>query len=100
LTKLEGKPLPRATAGVPKPVLTPLQVRSSAARRTTASLGYNECVTYTFIDRDAAALFGGGTEATELENPISSDMSHMRPDLLPCTASRRQHAIRHVALLI
>jgi len=93
LTKLEGKPLPRATAGVPKPVLTPLQVRSSAARRTTASLGYNECVTYTFIDRDAAALFGGGTEATELENPISSDMSHMRPDLLPAllrAAARNQ----------
>jgi phenylalanyl-tRNA synthetase beta chain len=47
-----------------------------------ASLGYNECVTYSFIDRKSAELFGGGDDATMLENPISSDMSHMRPDLL------------------
>lgn len=83
LTKLEGKPLRRASAGVPKPILTPLQVRTAAARRMAASLGYNECVTYSFIDQEAATLFGGGTDATRLENPISSDMSHMRPDLLP-----------------
>lgn len=83
LTKLEGKPLRRASAGVPKPILTPLQVRTSVARRMAASLGYNECVTYSFIDQKAATLFGGGTDATRLENPISSDMSHMRPDLLP-----------------
>ncbi|MCO4847725.1 MAG: phenylalanine--tRNA ligase subunit beta [Yoonia sp.] len=82
LTKLVGKPLPRV-AGVPKPILTPLQLRQQAAKRTAAALGYNECVTYSFIDRDAAALFGGGDDATMLENPISSDMSHMRPGLLP-----------------
>ncbi|MEL6571668.1 MAG: phenylalanine--tRNA ligase subunit beta [Pseudomonadota bacterium] len=82
LTKLEGKPLPR-TPGVARPVLTPMQKRASAARRTAAALGYNECVTYSFIDAKAAALFGGGDDATMLENPISSDMSHMRPGLLP-----------------
>jgi len=48
-----------------------------------AALGYNECVTYSFIDASSAALFGGGADATMLENPISSEMSHMRPDLLP-----------------
>lgn len=48
-----------------------------------AALGYNECVTYSFIDHGAAMLFGGGTDALRLENPISSEMSHMRPDLLP-----------------
>lgn len=83
LTKLEGKPMRRARPGVPKPVLTPLQVREKAARRTLAALGYNECVTYSFIDAGSAALFGGGTEAVRLENPISSEMTHMRPDLLP-----------------
>ena len=82
LTKLVGKPLPRM-AGVPKPVLTPMQQRIKAAKRTAAALGYNECVTYSFIDREAASLFGGGDDATMLENPISSDMSHMRPGLLP-----------------
>ncbi|SHH25149.1 phenylalanine--tRNA ligase subunit beta [Cognatishimia maritima] len=83
LTKLEGKPMPRATAGVPQPILTPLQKREQIGRRTTAALGYNECVTYSFIDKKAATLFGGGDDATMLENPISSEMSHMRPDLLP-----------------
>jgi len=83
LTKLEGKRLPRTHVGVPKGILTPLQRREQAARRTIATLGYNECVTYSFIDKGAAALFGGGGDATMLENPISSEMSHMRPSLLP-----------------
>lgn len=82
LTKLVGKPLPRL-AGVARPVLTPLQLRQQAAKRTAAALGYNECVTYSFIDREAAVLFGGGDDATMLQNPISADMSHMRPGLLP-----------------
>ncbi len=83
LTKLEGRPLPRLGDGVPRPILLPSQKREGVARRTCAALGYNECVTYSFVDRDAAALFGGGEDVTMLENPISSDMSHMRPSLLP-----------------
>ncbi|MGH1416464.1 MAG: phenylalanine--tRNA ligase subunit beta [Pelagimonas sp.] len=83
LTKLVGKPLPRLQPGVPKPILSPMQKRERTARRTIATLGYNECVTYTFIDQAAAALFGGGDDATMLANPISSEMSHMRPSLLP-----------------
>ncbi len=83
LTKLEARRLPRLHVGVPRGILTPLQKREQAARRTCAALGYNECVTYSFIDAAAAALFGGGGEATRLENPISSEMSHMRPALLP-----------------
>jgi len=83
LTRLEPKPMRRPRPGVPAPVLTAGQLRERAARRTTAALGYNECVTYSFIDAAAAALFGGGGEATRLENPISSEMSHMRPALLP-----------------
>jgi phenylalanyl-tRNA synthetase beta chain len=83
LTKLVGRPMARALPGVPKAILTASQVRAAAARRTAAALGYNECVTYSFIDQAAAALFGGGDDASKLENPISSDMSHMRPDLLP-----------------
>ncbi len=83
LTQLQGKPLPRARPGVPAPVLTPMQRRETMARRTCAALGYNECVTYSFIDSAAAALFDGGQDATRLENPISSEMTHMRPALLP-----------------
>jgi phenylalanyl-tRNA synthetase beta chain len=83
LTKLEPKPMRRPKPGVPAPVLTQGQLRERAARRTLAALGYNECVTYSFIDEASAKLFGGGEDATRLENPISSEMSHMRPALLP-----------------
>ncbi len=83
LTKLQGKPMARDHEGVARPILTPMQVRESMARRTIAALGYNECVTYSFIDQASAELFGGGDDATMLDNPISSEMSHMRPDLLP-----------------
>ena len=94
LTKLQGRPLPRLTAGVPKPVMTPIQRRLVAARRTAAALGYNECVSYSFIDQASATLFGGGTDVTMLENPISADMSHMRPALL---AALLQAAARNQA---
>ncbi len=83
LTKLQGRPLPRVNTGVPRPILTALQVKERSARRTIAALGYNECVTYSFIDAEAAGLFGGGSDAVRIENPISSEMTHMRPDLLP-----------------
>ncbi len=93
LTKLEPKPMPRVQAGVPKPILTPLQKREQIARRTAAALGLNECVTYSFIDDAAASLFGGGGEETRVANPISSEMTHMRPSLLPgllAAAARNQ----------
>ena len=102
LTKLQGKPLPRVTDGIPQAVMTPTQRRQSMARRTCSALGYNECVSYTFIDQASAALFGGGDEATQLENPISSEMSHMRPDLLPgllqATARNQARGFADVAL--
>ncbi|MEM9013408.1 MAG: phenylalanine--tRNA ligase subunit beta [Pseudomonadota bacterium] len=92
LTKLEGRPMTRTSSGVTRPVLTPMQRRTATLRRTIAALGFNECVTYSFIDRATAALFDGADDRA-LENPISSEMSHMRPDLLPgllAAASRNQ----------
>ncbi len=93
LTRLEGKPLARTNVGVTRPILTPMQRRESVARRQMAALGYNECVTYTFVDKAAAEMFGGGGDATMIANPISSEMSHMRPALLPAllqAAARNQ----------
>ncbi|TNJ43374.1 phenylalanine--tRNA ligase subunit beta [Phaeobacter sp. B1627] len=102
LTKLEGKPLPRLTSGIPAPVMTAQQRRLQMARRTCAALGYNEVVSYTFIDQPVAGLFGGGTDATMLANPISSEMSHLRPDLLPgllqAAARNQARGISDVAL--
>ena len=92
LTKLVSQPLPRAS-GVGRKTLTPLQTRERNARRTLAALGCNECVTYSFIDGAHAALFGGGGDGLRLDNPISSEMSHMRPSPLPgllAAAARNQ----------
>ncbi len=83
LKRLKGHPLPRSQPGVTPRILTPLQNRERAARRVLAGLGYNECVTYSFIDAASAMAFGGGSDEMQLENPISSEMTHMRPDLLP-----------------
>ena len=93
LALLQGQPLRRAEPGVPKPILTTAQTRERAARRVLAAAGYNECVTYSFIAAAQAALFGGGTDAVRIENPISSEMTHLRPDLLPgllAAAARNQ----------
>lgn len=90
LSKLEGTPLARPAPGVARKILTAAQTRESTARRTVAALGYNECVSYSFIDAQAAAAFGGGQDALRIDNPISSEMTHLRPDLLPGLLSAAQ----------
>ncbi|EKE44354.1 phenylalanyl-tRNA synthetase, beta subunit [Oceaniovalibus guishaninsula JLT2003] len=102
LTRLVPQPMPRARPGVPAPILTDAQRREATLRRTCAALGYAEAVTYSFIDRDSAALFGGGDDATRLENPISSEMSHLRPSLLAgllqAVARNQRRGIADIAL--
>jgi phenylalanyl-tRNA synthetase beta chain len=76
-------PLRRLDEGVAPPVLTPLQKRLRLARRTLASLSLREAVTWSFISKGAAEAFGGGQASLALANPIASDLSHMRPSLVP-----------------
>jgi len=66
-----------------RPVLKPMQLRSRRARRTLASRGMVEAVTWSFIAKSAAQLFGGGAHELELANPIAAELSDMRPSLLP-----------------
>lgn len=66
-----------------KSVLTPLQLRTRRARRALASRGMTEAVTWSFITKPAAQLFGGGQRELEVANPIAADLSDMRPSLLP-----------------
>ena len=102
LTKVKAAPLKRLSEGLSKPVMLPHQRREIVARRTCASLGYTECLTYSFIDKASASLFCKSNDLIEIENPISSEMSHMRPSLLPgllLAASRNQaRGYRDVAL--
>ena len=48
-----------------------------------ASRGYNEAVTWAFIDHANAKRFGGGRKSLQLANAISSELTDMRPSLLP-----------------
>lgn len=66
-----------------KPVLTPIQRRTRRAKRALAARGMVEAVTWSFISKQAAELFGGGKAELALANPIASDLSDMRPSLLP-----------------
>jgi phenylalanyl-tRNA synthetase beta chain len=95
-------PLPRLDEGVPTPVLTLLQKRTRLARRTLAAMSLREAVTWSFISRSAAELFGGGQPSLRLANPIASDLSDMRPSLVPglvAAAERNaRRALNDVAL--
>lgn len=81
--RVVSTPLPRIADEVLRPVLTVLQKRTRQAKRLLASRGLVEAVTWSFIDHESATLFGGGSPALVLANPIAADLSDMRPSLLP-----------------
>src|SRR5476649_2263009 len=66
-----------------KPILNPIQLRTRRAKRALAARGMVEAVTWSFIAKPSAELFGGGQPALALANPIAADLSDMRPSLLP-----------------
>ena len=68
---------------VPKPVRNEAQQRAETARRTLATRGLVEAVTYSFMDEKSAGLFGGVADSVRLVNPISADLDVMRPSILP-----------------
>jgi phenylalanyl-tRNA synthetase beta chain len=80
--------LPRAD-GVAKPTATRAQIAERRLRRMAAARGFEEAVTWSFISEEEAAVFGGAADV--VANPISADMSHMRPSLMPglIAAARR-----------
>jgi phenylalanyl-tRNA synthetase beta chain len=66
-----------------KPVLTPIQLRTRKAKRALAARNLVEAVTWSFVDKQQAELFGGGKPELALANPIAADLSDMRPSLIP-----------------
>lgn len=75
-------PLPRLNHVAPR-MLTTLQNRRRLARRTLAARGLDEAVTWSFIPEAEAVRFGGGAAELKLANPIASELTDMRPSLLP-----------------
>ncbi len=70
--------LPR-TSPVPLPTLTAKQARKELVRRTLAAQGMAECVTFSFMPQNIAALFGDAPDALRLTNPIAADLDQLRP---------------------
>ncbi|MDB5687683.1 MAG: phenylalanine--tRNA ligase subunit beta, partial [Rhizorhabdus sp.] len=92
IDNVPSTPLPRAE-GVARPTATPAQLIERRTRRTAATRGLNEAVTWSFVSEAEAAAFGGGAWA--LANPISDDLKVMRPSLLPgLLAAARRNADR------
>jgi phenylalanyl-tRNA synthetase beta chain len=63
--------------------LSPRQKRARAVKRRLASVGMHEAVTWSFMKREQATLFGGGGDDLVVGNPISSELDCMRPSILP-----------------
>ncbi len=82
VNNIDPLPLPSLDS-VGKKILTTGQLRVQRAQRSLASRGMLEAVTWSFISRNQAEHFGGGSNQLALANPISADMSDMRPSLLP-----------------
>ena len=66
-----------------KPVLTPIQLRTRKAKRALAVRNLVEAVTWSFVSKAHAELFGGAKPELALANPIAADLSDMRPSLIP-----------------
>jgi phenylalanyl-tRNA synthetase beta chain len=66
-----------------KPVLTAIQNRTRKAKRALAAQGMLEAVTWSFVSKKEAELFGGGRPELALANPIAAELSEMRPSLIP-----------------
>ncbi|MBS0185218.1 MAG: phenylalanine--tRNA ligase subunit beta [Proteobacteria bacterium] len=64
-------------------LLTPFQEKQIFLKRLLAQRGFLECVTYSFISEKEFSYFDEKKEDLVLENPISQDMSILRPSLLP-----------------
>lgn len=75
-----------STAPLARPQLAqvPLAQHSEAQlKQQFVRLGFNEVITYSFIDPQWQAAFAPAQKALELTNPMSSEQSVMRTTLLP-----------------
>jgi phenylalanyl-tRNA synthetase beta chain len=89
LDRVKPVPFGRGDAAF-KPVLTVIQLRTRKAKRALAARGMVEAVTWSFVSKGEAELFGGGAAELALANPIAAELSDMRPSLLPSLIAAAQ----------
>jgi phenylalanyl-tRNA synthetase beta chain len=59
------------------------QVGAGVLRAVLVQRGYQEAMTYSFVDRERDRLLAGGREGVPLVNPLSADLAVMRQSLWP-----------------
>ncbi|WP_309602215.1 phenylalanine--tRNA ligase subunit beta [Sphingomonas sp.] len=93
--QIVSTPLTRAD-GVARATATRGQMVERKMRRAAAARGLDEAINWSFIGEAEAALFGGAAHV--LANPISEEMKHMRPSLIPgLVAAARRNAVRNAS---
>ncbi|HWV15422.1 MAG TPA: phenylalanine--tRNA ligase subunit beta [Cellvibrio sp.] len=78
-TPIEIGERPEALVGLP------------AVRNQLVARGYQEAITFSFIEPKLSALFDPGVEPVVLRNPISADMAAMRTSLFPGLVNVLRH---------
>jgi len=79
---IPATPMDRAGT-VTRPAVDARQRRTVTTRRALAARGLSEAVTWSFLSTEVAGLFGAAHDGLVLVNPISSDLTVMRPSVLP-----------------
>ena len=79
--KIPATEMPRGA--IAASILNPAQRKISDVRKTLAVRGLAETVNLSFVAAKQAEIFSSTNDNVSLENPISSDLSTMRPSILP-----------------
>ena len=79
----ENIPANMPTAAVNFTPVAEAQTSIQSMRATLVAQGYQEAITYSFIDKESSLQFVPDVEPVPLENPISAEMGVMRPSLIP-----------------
>lgn len=82
-------PLPEGGRRV---ITTPRQARVAISRRVMAARGFLEAVTWSFMAREHAELFGKTEDVLGVANPVASELNYMRPSALGNLAQAAQRA--------
>ncbi|MEQ8798854.1 MAG: phenylalanine--tRNA ligase subunit beta [Salinisphaeraceae bacterium] len=91
----------------PRPVHAPITTQPESRRSVSrirdvlCQRGYDEAISYSFVDRQLQDALGAGQGAIDLDNPIAAQHAQMRTtlwsSLLPCwqhNRRRQQHRVR------
>ncbi len=89
-------PLP----ALPVNPLTPDQQRLLSAKHVLANQGLSEAITWSMVDLRAMDHFGVVDAQLKITNPISADLSYMRPSLMPNLLKNARYHQDHSVLTI